>query len=167
MGRTPEGLALEGGYKSPSITHLWPRHKSMARMVALGLGMEDIRMATGFTAAHVSRIMGSPMFQVEVERLSAQVEDNLITDVRKDLQDMAVRAVQVLDEDLNLHVDGDLKARKLRQNAAFDVLDRNGIGKHSDAPKELHLHQHLEKHVHGMSDEELAEDVMDILIEED
>lgn len=125
MGRIPEGSLEEGGYKSPSVKHLWPHHKSMARLFVEGATPKQIAEITGFTSGQISRILGSPAFQIELSRLSELADENAI-DVNKMIMEHAPAAAASLIEDLYVEVGDSDKARALRQNAAKDILDRSG-----------------------------------------
>lgn len=125
MGRIPEGTASEGGYKSPSIQHLWPHHRSMARMFVEGAQPSDIATITGFSLGQISRILGSPAFQIELNRLAEAADANAV-DVNQLLADHAPRAAAVLIEDTYQEVEDNDKARASRQTAAKDILDRTG-----------------------------------------
>ena len=157
MGQTPKGE--NGQYLSPKITYLWPHHRKMVRLAAAGLKPGEIAKITGFTPGQISRILGSPMFQVELQRLEAKGEI-LAIDIREDIQKMAETAIDVLDETLNMEVDNRFD-RKLRLDAAKDILDRAGFRKSAEPQRHVHMHAH--KHVHEMSDDELRDDVFDLL----
>jgi len=125
MGRIPEGSIEEGGYKSPSVKHLWPHHKSMARLFVEGATPKQISEVTGFTSGHVSRILGSPAFQIELSRLSEAADKNAV-DVNQIIREYAPAAIASLIDDLYQDVKNDDKARSSRQSAAKDILDRSG-----------------------------------------
>ncbi|MHA2066615.1 MAG: hypothetical protein ACXABY_19760, partial [Candidatus Thorarchaeota archaeon] len=113
----------------------------------------------GFTPAAITRIIATPHFQAEVERLVEKAEENTV-DVRGELTQMAPRAAEILDEDLNMEIDG-LAERKHRADIARDILTRVGISGTKPIPQGgLHLHKHT--HVEKMTDEELRDDVMDL-----
>jgi len=154
MGRPQQGL-------SPVVNHLWPHHRSMARLVVSGLRPGEIAEITGYSPGQISRIMQSPLFQAEVNRLEAQA-DHVAVDVHRDLKALAERAVEVLSENLDPEVSVE---RELRTKTAFDVLDRTGFGKKGSPSLHLHAHAHA-KEVEKMSREELYKDVLDI-VEED
>lgn len=166
MGRIPEGTEEEGGYASPSVNHLWPHHRKMARMVAVGMQPGEIATVSGFTPGQISRIMGSPLFQTEVARLEVTA-DEIAVDIHLDLQKLSSRAIENLDEDIHMPIFS-LEDRKVRQNASFDVLNRSGYAKR-ERPTfgSLHLHKHDEIHISKMSDKELLDDVMELVSEEE
>ena len=123
----------------------------------------EIADSYGYTPAHISKILGSPLFQAEVARIEAQLEGRAI-DVREELREMSTRAVEILDREL-AREPVELRERKAQVETAFGVLDRAGFGK-IDTPQSLHLHKHEHKHVTEMSDEELLKDVIDAVAEE-
>ena len=165
MGNIPQGDELKplegGGYKSTKtsgpLRHLWPHHMSMARMAACGAQPKDIALQSGFTPGQVSRILGSPLFQAEVLRLQDTIEEIAVSDVQEQLKLMASRAVEVLDEDL--HCPAVLPAeKKIRQAAAFDVLNRAGHkAPDSGNSQHLHFHQHKEVAKNTKTEDILAE----------
>lgn len=150
MGRLME-------FKSPKIHQVRPWHRAMARMVVAGARPGEIAEAYGYTPSQVTLIMGSPLFQAEVARLEAAAEE-LAVDVNADLKQMAVRAAEVLDRELEAEPQN-RQERALQVQTAFGVLDRAGFGK-KDNPIHLHKHEHLE--VGKLSLEELYKDVIDI-----
>ena len=129
MGRLNEGLTVanHGG-----IQQVRPWHRALARAVASGMRPGEICAAYGYTPAWITRIMETPLFQAEVARIESLAEIQAV-DVREDLNSMAPRAVEVIDECL----DGEDK--KLKFEAAKDVLDRTG---HHKNTQNLHLHKH-------------------------
>ncbi len=157
MGRVPASDRNE--VTTPDITHLWPHHRSMARdMAYLGLTPGQLASAYDFTPAQISRIINSPMFRVELRRLEGMADD-VVVDVRADIKRMAVRAVEILDEDMNkVGVDA-----KLRQKAAFNVLDRAGYGK-QDRPIQVGGNLNVTKvDIREMSDKDLKDEVIDLV----
>jgi len=164
MGRFQENS--DGTGKSPQIQHLRPWHRSMARSVALGAqSPSQLADAYGFTPGQISRIMGSPVFQAEVARLSREL-DIVSMDVAKDLQIMGERALQNLDEDLNI-VPTSMDQRKLRNSTSIEVLGMLGISKSSNSPaivnNILNISSGSEhKEVEKMSEQQLREDIMEL-----
>lgn len=161
MGRIPEGSLEEGGYKSPSVKHLWPHHKSMARLFVEGSTPKQISEVTGFSAGQVSRILGSPAFQIELSRLS-EIADSNAVDVNQMIMDHAPIAAATLIEDLYQDVTGSDKARVSRQNAAKDILDRSGHIKRGEpsSSKNVNLTQ---INIDNMKTTDLFSEVMDMI----
>ena len=151
MGRRNEG-------KSPKITQLWPHHRNMARMFAQGMEPGEVAQATGFSNSQISKILGSPLFQVELERITAIVEYEDIK-VSKEIKQLAKRATEVLAENLyGAEID-----RRLKTASAFDILDRAGYGKKVEQKAQDHRHLHLHKVVKEMDQKELLGEVMDMI----
>ena len=127
---------------TPTIGHTWPHHKSMARaLIAGGLRPGELAKAYGMSTTQISVITNSPLFKAEVERLEKLAEASA-TDFRGHINDVLVpKAMDVLEEDLDLGADDvaeSVALRRLRQTAAFEVLERGdqtrkrapiGIGK--------------------------------------
>lgn len=164
MGRIQE-------HKSPQISQIRPHHRSMARaLVAGGLTPKQLALSFGFTFGHVSRILQTPLFEAEVDRLTRMAEMENV-DIRQDLAEMGERSLEVLDEDIHIaatDAEGNpiplgIRERYLRNKSARDVLDRIGLRKESNAPTSLHLHKHDHRSVEAMSGEELREEVMDLV----
>ena len=150
MGQLATGL-------SPPIKQLRPWHRSMARHVALGQRPSDLCRHYDYTPGQISRIIQSPLFVAEVERLQSGMEEETC-DVRKELQSMLPRSLEVIEEGL---FSTDSKRKDL---AAFEILDRTGFGKHQAVQKHLHLHAH--KEVKELPDDELEAAVLSLLDEE-
>ena len=157
MGRHPTGITGE----KYGIGHLWPHHRTMARDLVAGFTPNEVALRFGFTNAQITRIMQSPLFIAEMNRLEAQAEI-LAVDVHEDLRQMSARAVEIMDENLHMEeID-----RGLKTKTAFEVLDRAGYGKKEDPQKHLHLHAHEVRKVEEMSKEDLYEEVIDLVEEE-
>jgi len=127
-------------------------------MVAAGMRPNEIAESYGYSTSHISKVLASPLFQAEVARIECQAEAEAVS-VRSDLQQMSLRAIEVLDEALETPVE-DWNARSKRIDAAFGVLDRAGYGKKEQPQEHKHLHLHAE--VKKMSDEELLKDVLEM-----
>lgn len=155
MGRHQEG-------KSPPINHIWPHHKSMARtMVAGGLTPKQLAVAFGYSRGMISRIIQSPLFVAELDRLTRGAEVDAM-DMHESLRLMGTRSLEVMDEDLHAEPT-DTRQRYLRNKTARDVLDRIGLRKDvAQGPSHLHLHKH-QHDVKNMTAEELREDVMEMV----
>lgn len=155
MGRHSNNL-------TPTIGQLWPHHRSMARMFLEGLQPGEVALVTGFSPGQITRILHSPLFQAELMRLECQADD-VAVNVGSDLKRMAVKAVEILDE--NLHSQN--LDRVLKTKTAFDVLDRSGYGKRQDPQRHLHLHAHAHQKVKEMEQVELYEAVEDMINEDE
>jgi len=156
VGRLQEGKSAD---RLGAIQQLRPWHKSMARMAIVGKRPSYIAEVFGMSVVQVSKILGSPLFIAELERLEAQAEYNAV-DVRSELEMRQGMAIEAIDRGLQ---SGDTK---VAVNTGFEILDRTGFGKKSEPQKSLHAHLHLHKEVKDMSEEELAEEAQKLLAEE-
>lgn len=147
---------------TPTISQLWPHHRSMARMFLEGMQPGEVALVTGFTPGQITRILHSPLFEAELARLESQAEQEVVS-VGNELKRMAGRAIEVLDENLQ----AENISRELKTKTAFDVLDRSGHSKRVDPQRHLHLHAHAHKKVQEMEQVELYETVEDLLNEDE
>lgn len=154
MGRHSSG-------KTPTISGLYPRHRSIARYIVAGATATDISEIFGITPSHVTRIINAPCFLEEVERLRGRVDDEIMTDIRADLAKLGPRAVEVLDEQMNWPG----MPEQIKQKAAFDVLDRLGYGdKKPGAGGDKHLTLvKIEQNIKNETVETLKDDVLDLV----
>ncbi len=164
MGRFQENP--DGTGKSPHICHLRPQHRSMARSVALGARTPtELADTYGYTTGQISRIMGSPLFQAEVSRLSREL-DVVSMDIAKDLQIMGETSLRNLDEDLNLLPETH-EPRKLRNQTSIEVLGMLGISKNKGTNIGINILNLNNKddyqEVNEMSEQELRTDVMELI----
>jgi len=167
----PVGLARAGdeagqytddlSYRSPHIQNLKPHHQHMARLVACGASPGDLAAITGFSSGQISRILASPLFQAVVARLTGQIEETAVYNVRQELEQLANKAVEIIAEDLHRPVSSHVE-RVQRTRVAFDVLDRAGYGKKEQPNLNLHLHKHDVREVSNMGTDELLQDVLDL-----
>jgi hypothetical protein len=161
MGIAPQGENFN--YLTPGLKsgYLWPHHRKMIRLVVCGCTPSEIKSLTGFSGGAITRILASPHFQAEVERLM-EISEEIAVDIKEDLKQLAAPAIEVLTEDVNMEVNNRFE-RKLRQDAAKDILDRAGFRKNSPintGGNHLHLHEAEAKE---MSDKDLQDDVMDLV----
>ena len=150
MGAHQKGL-------SPQIGYLWPHHRSMARsMVGGGLRPGELAAAYEMTPGQISRIIQSPLFLAELDRIEAGAEDKS-RDLREDILKMSERAMEVIDNDLQIKEQGNV----VRQKAAFDILDRAGFGSKKTFAKVVVEGDLVGlKQVKEMASEELHDEVM-------
>lgn len=161
MGLNPQGQ--DDTYLTPPIQYVRPHHRKMARMLVAGIRPSEIATILGFTTVQITHILASPHIQIEVGRLE-EMADEIAVDMRLDIERMAETAVEIMDEDLHI-VPNDRFDRKLRQDAAKDILDRAGYRKNQDSkPSGLHLHLH--KEIKSMSDEDLRDSVFELIKED-
>jgi len=167
----PPGLARKGeeagcytddlSYRSPHVKNLAPHHENMARLVACGATATDLARTTGFSAGQISRIMGSPLFKALVMRLTGEIEETAVYNVRLELESLANRSVEIIAEDLTREATS-FPERKERSRIAFEVLDRAGYSKKEGPSLNLHLHKHELRDISTMGTEELLADVLEI-----
>lgn len=150
---------------TPTISQLWPHHRSMARMFLEGMQPGEVAAVTGFTPGQITRILHSPLFEAELARLEGQAEIEA-AGVGNELKRMAGRAIEILDENLHSQ-DTEMVSRELKTKTAFDVLDRSGHSKRVDPQRHLHLHAHAHQKVREMEQVELYETVEDLLQEDE
>ena len=147
---------------TPTISQLWPHHRSMARMFLEGMQPGEVATVMGFSSGQITRILHSPLFEAELARLESQAEQEAVS-VDGELKKMAARAIEVLDENLQ----AENISRELKTKTAFDVLDRSGHSKKIDPQRHLHLHAHAHKKVGDMEQVELYETVEDLINEDE
>ena len=149
MGVIPTG-------KSPTIGHLWPHHRSMARtLVSGGARPKDLAALYGITPSQVTKITNSPLFLAEVSRLELGAE-NEMSDIAQDMKRLSQKAVEIIDEDMHSS-DTD---KHLRNQTAFGVLK---LTANKVAASNLHLHQHIHEKVENMDESDLYKDVLDLI----
>ena len=164
MGMFQQGIGGVG--LSPHIANLRPLHRSMARAVALGTKSPmQLSQAYGYTPGQISRIMGSPVFQAEVQRLERELEI-VSFDYAKDLKLMGERAMQNIDEDLHMPTDT-LDHRKLRNQTSLEVLGMIGVRKSGGMggiTNILNINDNRTmKEVNALDESEIRDEVMNLL----
>jgi hypothetical protein len=171
MGQSQQGpfnaLARMNVGKSPHIQKARVHHRSMARcFVAGGKRPGELAKAFGMTPAHVSRILGSPAFQSEVERVEEQAElANL--DARKEVQVMAMKGLENLEDDLWMEIE-DHRSREIRQKASLSILEMAGIKRTGGGINiTLNNNQGSEKEVEDLTVGELRDEITDLCVGED
>ncbi len=120
MGRHMQG-------KSPNITQLRPWHRRMAEQLALGMHPSEIADYHEVTKSHLSRIIGSPVFELYLASLEKDLINAEYYDYRSDINMMLEKAIKNLDEDLNMEVGDSDALRRIRQKASFGVTEIFGI----------------------------------------
>ena len=173
MGRLQEGKTLETAAPIKQLRH-W--HKSMARMaVAKGARPLELSKIFGVTTVHMTRILESPLFLAEMNRLEA-LADYESLDMKAELRMRQPKALEILDDILVGEIDGEDVPLRMRKDVSLEILDRTGYGKGAAVQKHLHLHQ--EGEIKELSDEELdariggllderAGDIIDLTEEEE
>lgn len=155
MGRLMEGKSAIDENMEPKIKQLRPWHKSMARALVCGAKRpKDLATIFGMSPGQISVIMGTPLFEAEVQRLQSLIEYEAV-DMATEIQMRQPLALEAIDRGL-LQGDAD-KAAKV----GFEILDRTGFPK--GAPVQQHLHLHAHKEVHEMPTEDLLESAMELI----
>lgn len=106
-------------HKPYQIEQMWELHHEVCRLALIGMKQIDIANHLGVSPVMVSYTLRSPIVQRQLNQLKA-VRDLEAIDVSKEIQELAPRAVKVLEE----LMENELPNIKLK--AATDVLDRAG-----------------------------------------
>ena len=154
--------------RTTKLGHLWPHHKSMARMmVASGATPGDLAKAFGFSNSQISMIINSPLFIIYMSNIEKDANENA-AEVGEDIKALATRAVEILAEDMSS--DEETRAsRGLRNRTAKTILEMNGyLGSKASGGINLTLNQQTNLHVttkspEDMDDKELRNNVFDLL----
>ena len=148
-------------YLSPKLKNLAPHHQHMARLVACGARPGDLVALTGFSNGQISRVLGSPLFQALVAKLTGNIEENAVYNVREQLESLAGRSLEIVSADLDVEITNHAE-RVQRSRVAFNVLDRAGYSPKDTAGVSLHLHKHEHRDVSKMDTADLLSDVLEI-----
>ena len=147
------------------VKHMNPRYRAMARELLAGTRPVQVAKMFGITPQMMSRIKNSDVFVEYMDLLERGAEIRAI-EAKQEIGILKLRALEVMDEDLALAGNAKLtadkdRARKLRQSAAKDIMDRcpDTSRKHGDSVGGKHLHFHQHAHIEKMSDKELADEV--------
>lgn len=106
-------------HKAYQIEQMWELHHEVCRLALIGMKQVDIANHLGVSPVMVSYTLRSPIVQRQLNQLKA-VRDLDAIDVSKEIQELAPRAVKVLEE----LMENELPNIKLK--AATDILDRAG-----------------------------------------
>ena len=118
------------------LNELKTQHREIARLSFEGFKAPDISLKTGMAISSVRTILADPLCKAYIEHLDSAADVNAI-DVRKQLSQLNVKALRVLDDMLTNEVPPNVALR-----AAQDVLDRTG---YKPIERTEHLHAHLTK----------------------
>lgn len=102
-----------------AVTEMWDSHREIARLAVTGMKQADIARELGVSEVMVSYTMNSPIVKRQLDQMRA-VRDIDAVDVSKRIQEIAPRALEVLNELLDEGNDN------IRLKAATDILDRAG-----------------------------------------
>lgn len=173
MGVNPQGEWNEDTRQclglSPSIDQARPWHQSMARCVVFaGARPMDLVRQFGYTPGQISRILGSPAFQTECQRLMEQVEEANL-DMRKEVQVLANRAIMNIADDMYIDPSEDHRAREIRQRASLEVLGMAGVRQTGGKGINILIDNstHSAKEVDDLELGELRDEVIDLCAGED
>ena len=123
MGNGAQAIA---DYKVSLRRGLSPRHREAMRRLVAGQPVARIAEDLGYTNTHLARVVRSPLFQRELDRMMARVDQEQY-DALANLRRIQPHAVEVY-KDLLQQTDYKL----LRFNVAKDIFDRTGV----ETPKE-------------------------------
>ena len=112
MGRTPSDD------RPDTIESLRPHHRAMARSLTAGNTPMDIATRYGFSPAHITKIINSPLFKAEQVRIENLTEKALVD---SELLALQPRAVEIISEELFMNMPSNR-----RTDTAFKLLDRTG-----------------------------------------
>lgn len=109
---------------SVDLKTLKPHHRGMARaQVAFGMKVGQLADKYDMTPQQITNITRSPLYVAEVARLEAGA-DGEVAKLEEELKALAVRAVEIVAEDLMKK-----DATEHRTRVAFSILDRTGYSK--------------------------------------
>ena len=123
------------GERKYQIEHMWNVHHEILRLSLTGMKGVDIARQLNISEATVSTTLNSEIAKRKMARLQGARDMDAVS-VSKKIQELAPKAVEVLDKLL----DSQVEAIKFR--TAADVLDRAG---HGAVKKELNISGHLSK----------------------
>lgn len=126
MGRHPIGE------KKYQITHFWGRHKQIVRLHVQGYSNVQIAEFLGVTPQTVSNTLNSRIAHDQIQNLNEGIDDT-VKEVAAHIQDIAPRAVQILEE----MMEDESVAGSTRARIADRILDRAG---HMPTQKVQNLH---------------------------
>lgn len=114
-----DGRRNPNGNQHYEIKQMWERHHQIARLLVLGWSNMQVATHLGITPQTVSNARNNPEVKRQIDLLSARA-DNSIVDVSKRIQDLAPRALNVMEEVMD---DAEFSTRRL---AAKDILEMAG-----------------------------------------
>lgn len=107
------------------LTHLWERHKEIARRLIAGDRQKDIADDLKMSYARMSIICNSPAFKSHLNRMSMGADNNAL-DVQDRIEVLSIDAMAMLEDalqDNTMAIDD-----KTRIKVAEGMLDRAGYG---------------------------------------
>jgi len=109
--------------KELPVLGMWEQHHAVARLLYLGHTNIEIAAMVGMTPTNISSIRNSPIIQNHIKEMIEEGDKELI-DVRKRINEMAPRCVEVLEEMID---SGEGVSARTRADAAFKMLGLGGI----------------------------------------
>ena len=104
------------------ISAVKPLHREVARRLILGQKVREISLELGVSEAGLRTMIKSPLFKLELKRLS-DLRDEGLKDVTKTLSDLAPVALETIERTMYK-----TKSDAIRLKAAETLLDRAGFG---------------------------------------
>ena len=106
---------------------LSPKNKQIAVCYALGLSTKEIAREYDMPIASVRTIYQSALFQLELQRLMANMPD-MTEMIRTRLNKVADASLNVLEDLMTMEVKDDFSIMKLQAQHAQEVLSKAGFG---------------------------------------
>jgi len=126
---------LEDTHKQYQIEQMWSVHHEITRLALIGMKQVDIANHLNISPVTVSYTLRSPIVQEQLKNMRA-VRDLEAVDISKEIQELAPKAVKVLETLL------DDSVANIQLKAAQDILDRAGFAAVKTIRTE-NLHAHL------------------------
>jgi len=119
MGLNPQTLSRS--VERMGLGYIRPRHNEIARRLVCGQTSSEIGRSLGINLGRLSIIVNSPLFKLEVARLSKLRDDSTI-DIQTELRELAPIALGEIAK-----ISMSSPSEKLRLAASQDLLDRAGV----------------------------------------
>lgn len=118
--RVPSGVE-----PAQPLTHMWERHREIARRLVSGDKPREIAQSLGMTETRLSIITNSPVFQIHLQELSAKA-DEAAADVSGRISKLAIESMTVLENAIRVKSD-EISATQ-RTKFALESLAMAGFG---------------------------------------
>ena len=123
------------------LTHMWARHREMARRLASGETQKQVAQDMGISQSRISIISNSPLFQRQQEDIE-NARDADAQKIRAELEALRPAAVNALKG--VLEEEDDMMNRALKVKVAESILDRTGVGAKRDENTTITLEQYVQ-----------------------
>lgn len=155
------GLHSQG--KTPIIQALTDQHRSMVRVQLAGnLSPMQLARYFGFTPGHVTRIINSPAYIAEKNRLEQEIEARVIDKATR-ISELTEIALADLSDDLTIEVTDSPELRRIRQKAYEVTLEIAKMkGKDAITIIKNTTNNVIQQNIGKMSVEELQKEIFDI-----